>query len=137
MRRDEQRLLDILEALDWIIRATAGLTEDGFVKNETLCYAIAYRLSAVGEAAARLSGEIRERNPDVQWSDSSARETSSFINTLVFTGRSSGKPPTIMRQCLRSEFGRSCRGDCRSNPVWRLECDAGASRPGARGRVGL
>jgi uncharacterized protein with HEPN domain len=31
MRRDQQSLNDILEALDWIAKATAGRTEDEFV----------------------------------------------------------------------------------------------------------
>jgi uncharacterized protein with HEPN domain len=41
MRRDEQRLSDILEALDWIAKAVSGRTEDDFVADETLCYAVA------------------------------------------------------------------------------------------------
>jgi uncharacterized protein with HEPN domain len=42
MRRDEQRLSDILEALDWIAKAVSGRTEDDFVIDETLCYAVAH-----------------------------------------------------------------------------------------------
>jgi hypothetical protein len=45
MRRDEQRLSDILEALDWIAKAVSGRTEDDFVTDETLCYAVAQRLT--------------------------------------------------------------------------------------------
>ena len=59
MRRDEQRLSDILEALDWIARAIAGKTEAGFLADETLCYAVAQRLTTVGEAVARLSPELK------------------------------------------------------------------------------
>ncbi len=51
MRRDEQRLHDILEALDWIAGATAGRTEAEFLADETLCYAVAQRLTVAGEAA--------------------------------------------------------------------------------------
>src|ERR1035441_10073416 len=44
MRRDEQRLNDILEALDWIAKAVARRTETDFVADETLCYAVAQKL---------------------------------------------------------------------------------------------
>ncbi len=69
MRRDEQRLSDILEALEWITKATAGRTEAGFVADETLCYAVAQRLTMVGEAVARLSPEIKARYGSVPWQD--------------------------------------------------------------------
>jgi uncharacterized protein with HEPN domain len=48
MRRDQQRLNDILEALDWIARAIAGRTEVEFVADETLCYAVAQKLTIIG-----------------------------------------------------------------------------------------
>jgi len=57
MRRDERRLNDILEALDWIAKAVSGKTEDDFVTDETLCYAVAQRLTTAGESVARLSPE--------------------------------------------------------------------------------
>jgi len=69
MRRDRQRLQDILEALDSVARMTGGYSEAGFVANETLCYAVAHRLTVVGEAAARLSAEIKGRYPAVPWPD--------------------------------------------------------------------
>lgn len=34
MRRDEQRLTDILEALDWIAKGIAGRTEADFLASE-------------------------------------------------------------------------------------------------------
>ncbi len=43
MRRDQQRLNDILEALDWIAKAIAGRTEAEFLADETLCYAVAQK----------------------------------------------------------------------------------------------
>jgi uncharacterized protein with HEPN domain len=69
MRRDDQRLNDILEALDWISRAVIGKTEADFVADDTLCYAVARRLITVGEAVARLSFEIRARDASVPWQD--------------------------------------------------------------------
>jgi uncharacterized protein with HEPN domain len=69
MRRDEQRLSDILEALDWIAKAVSGRTEDDFVADETLCYAVAQRLTTVGEAVARLSPGIKAQHSTVPWQD--------------------------------------------------------------------
>jgi uncharacterized protein with HEPN domain len=69
MRRDDQRLSDILEALDWIARAVAGRTEADFVADDTLCYAVAPRLTTVGEAVARLSPEVMARDASVPWQD--------------------------------------------------------------------
>lgn len=69
MRRDEQRLADIVEALDWIAHAIQGKSEATFLVDETLCYAIAQRLTVVGEAAGRLSAELTAKYPGVPWAD--------------------------------------------------------------------
>jgi uncharacterized protein with HEPN domain len=69
MRRDGQRFSDMLEALDWVAKAIAGKTEAGFVADETLCYAVAQRLTTIGEAVARLSPEVKARNSSVPWQD--------------------------------------------------------------------
>src|ERR1035441_9415262 len=69
MRRDAQRLNDILEALDWIAKAVTGRTETDFVAGETLCYAVAQKLTIVGEAVARLSPELTARHNSVPWPD--------------------------------------------------------------------
>jgi uncharacterized protein with HEPN domain len=69
MRRDQQRLNDILEALDWIAKAITGRTEAEFIVDETLCYAVAQRLTIIGEAVARLTPEITARHNSVPWPD--------------------------------------------------------------------
>jgi uncharacterized protein with HEPN domain len=69
MRRDRQRLNDILEALDWIAKATASRTEAQFLADETLCYAVAQKLTIIGEAVARLSPEITRRHNSAPWPD--------------------------------------------------------------------
>ena len=69
MRRDAQRLNDILEALDWIAKAVTGRTEADFVTDETLCYAVAQKLTIIGEAVARLSLELTARHNSVPWPD--------------------------------------------------------------------
>ena len=69
MRRDRQRLGDILEALDWIAKAIAGRTEADFLADETLCYAVAQKLTIIGEAVARMSPEIKARYISTPWPD--------------------------------------------------------------------
>ena len=69
MRRDQQRLTDILEAMDWIAKAIAGRTEAEFLADDTLCYAVAQKLTIIGEAVARLSPEITSRHNSVPWPD--------------------------------------------------------------------
>jgi len=69
MRRDRQRLNDILEALDWFAKAIAGRVEADFLADETLCYAVAQKLTIVGEPVARLSPEITARHNSVPWPD--------------------------------------------------------------------
>jgi uncharacterized protein with HEPN domain len=69
MRRDRQRLHDIIEALAWVTAAARGRTEDQFSGDETLRYAIARQLAVVGEAAARLNSELTRKYPLVPWAD--------------------------------------------------------------------
>ena len=69
MRRDQQRLIDILEALHWIAKAVAGKTEAAFLADETLRYAVAQKLTIVGEAVARLSPDLTGRYNSVPWPD--------------------------------------------------------------------
>lgn len=78
MRRDRQRLHDILEALDSLSRIMGARTEAEFLADEVVRYAAAQRLTVVGEAAARLGGDIRQRYPLVPWADVIA-----FRNILV------------------------------------------------------
>ncbi len=78
MRRDEQRLADILEALDSVAAMTIGLRESEFLAEETICFAVAHRLTVAGEAVARLSAELRGKHEDVPWADIVA-----FRNILV------------------------------------------------------
>lgn len=61
MRREEQRLYDILDALDSVARIIGGITESEFLGTEVIHLAVAQQLTVVGEAAAGLSRDLRER----------------------------------------------------------------------------
>ncbi len=69
MRRDDERLNDILDALDWIAGVLSRVSEAEFLANEMLCYAVAQKLTMVGEAVTRLSTELKAQHPTVPWSD--------------------------------------------------------------------
>ena len=46
-----------------------GCSEADFLQNDTLRYAVAHRLTVVGEAAARLGADIKEKYASVPWLD--------------------------------------------------------------------
>jgi len=78
MRRDDQRLEDILQALDWIASAVSGFTEEKFLSDDVRCFAVARQLTVVGEAAANVSAQTREKYPAIPW-----RDIVAFRNILV------------------------------------------------------
>jgi len=69
MRRDRQRLDDMLEALDSLARIILDNNEAQFSNDEIVRYAAVQRLTVVGEAAAAVSTELRLRHPTIPWSD--------------------------------------------------------------------
>lgn len=67
MRRDELFLLDILEACDRIASRIAGRELASVTADEDLQDIILRRLTVIGEAASKLSEDLRSRHPDVPW----------------------------------------------------------------------
>ena len=71
MRDDLQRLQDMLEAVDRIERR-ADINRVAFDSDELIQTWMAHHLQIVGEAASRLSEELRSRHQDVPWAAISA-----------------------------------------------------------------
>jgi len=69
MRREELYLTDIVEATDGIEKFLADVKRDAFLQNDLLRSAVLQKLTIIGEAAARLPMEFRERHPEIQWED--------------------------------------------------------------------
>ena len=71
MRDERLYLADIVEAAEAIGHFVAGMTEDDWTKDEVKQGAVMYQLIIIGEAAARLSKDFRERHPEIAWAPGS------------------------------------------------------------------
>jgi uncharacterized protein with HEPN domain len=78
MRRDELYLRDILEAVRDLAEFVAGLSPETFPQARVVRWAVVQRLTTIGEAAARLSAELKDRHTEVPWAKITA-----FRNVLV------------------------------------------------------
>src|SRR5581483_11833193 len=78
MRHEELYLTDILEATAHIADFIHEVDYQRFQDSELLRSAVVQKLSVIGEAAARLSAELKARHPEVPWP-----KIISFRNILV------------------------------------------------------
>jgi len=69
MRREDLYLADIVEAADSIEHFLHGVEKDTFLQNDLLRSGILHKLTIIGEAAARLPDEFRNRHPEIEWAD--------------------------------------------------------------------
>jgi uncharacterized protein with HEPN domain len=67
MRDDRSRLNDILEAIDLIILFAQGRTREDLTTDRLLQSALLHQLYVIGEAARRISENIKDRHADVPW----------------------------------------------------------------------
>lgn len=68
MRLDRERLNDILEAIEKI-QQKIDIDRERFFTDEMLQVWIIHYIQIIGEAASRLSPQLKESNPTVQWVD--------------------------------------------------------------------
>lgn len=113
MRRERLFLRDILEAADAVREFIAGHSERTFAQNDLVRSAVVQKLTIIGEAAAGLPAEVKQRHPMVPWS-----EIVAFRNILVHAyfgiqwdlvwRAASEETPALRNQVaaiLRAEFG--------------------------------
>src|SRR6266568_6496598 len=90
MRNDRERLLDILEAIERIDRyAVRG--RETFERDELIQNWTTHQLQIIGEAAARITPDLRENHPEVPGVRSSGCATSSPTAISTSTSTSSGR----------------------------------------------
>lgn len=68
MRNEDDRLRDILEAID-SIRAEASKGHAHFAEDRMIQVWILHHIQIIGEAASRLSEPLKARHPEVPWTD--------------------------------------------------------------------
>jgi uncharacterized protein with HEPN domain len=66
VRSDRERLLDIIEAVENVERY-ARRGRDEFARDELVQTWVVHHIQIIGEAAGRLSDELRTGHPDVNW----------------------------------------------------------------------
>ena len=67
MRRDELYLNDMIEAADHIAAFLGEMSFEDFGKSELVQSAVVQKLAIIGEAAARISGDVKSRHVHVPW----------------------------------------------------------------------
>lgn len=67
MRHESLYLTDMVEAADHIAEFIAEIDFLAFQDSELLRSAVVQKLAVIGEAAARVSEDLRDRHPQVPW----------------------------------------------------------------------
>lgn len=69
VRREAQRLDDILQAIRDLRRFTSGMDASGFIADRLAQQASAAALTNIGEAVKNLPQDLRARHPAIAWAD--------------------------------------------------------------------
>ncbi|MDJ1175612.1 HepT-like ribonuclease domain-containing protein [Roseofilum capinflatum] len=67
MPRDRESLIDIINAIQRILRYTNGVSRSELENNDEKLSAILYQITIIGEATKRLSQEVRQKYPQIPW----------------------------------------------------------------------
>lgn len=78
MRRDEERLRDILECIDSLSLAIVAKMQADFESDSIIQKAVLHDILIIGEAASHVSQGLRDKHPEVPW-----RRLSGVRNVIV------------------------------------------------------
>ena len=67
MLRDKEYLTDILESCKLIVSHTSNITKDEFLDDVKCQDAVIRRFEIIGEAARRISDEMKSKHPEIPW----------------------------------------------------------------------
>lgn len=69
MKRDDRLYLeDIVESADAIAGFISDIDESTFTASDLISSAVLQKLTIIGEAASRVSDDLRDRHADIPWS---------------------------------------------------------------------
>ena len=94
MRLESLYLNDIVEAADHIAEFISGVEFVAFRESELLRSAVVQKLAVIGEAAGRVSEELKGRNGEVPWPQIIAFRNW-FTRILESTGISYGRAVSV------------------------------------------
>jgi uncharacterized protein with HEPN domain len=66
MRDDRERILDILEAIEKVEKYSSK-GRDEFESNELIQIWIIHHIQIIGEAASKISDDLRKSHPEIPW----------------------------------------------------------------------
>ena len=69
MGRDQEYLLDILEAAKLAVSYTRSVTQEEYLQDTQLQDSVIRRLEIIGETARRISVEMHAKFPSIPWKD--------------------------------------------------------------------
>ena len=123
MRPEALYLTDIVEAADAVAEFLQSVERDSFLGNELLRSAVLQKLSVMGEAAARVSGEFTARHPEVEWADIVAFRNIAVhayfnVDWSIVWVAATEDAPALREQILhilRAEYGEVHPGDEEGN----------------------
>ncbi|MFH1970972.1 MAG: DUF86 domain-containing protein [Patescibacteria group bacterium] len=67
LKQPEEYLKHILDEIDFILNSSKEITEDKFMRDETLQRAYSRSLEIIGEATKQLSKEFTGKHPQIDW----------------------------------------------------------------------
>jgi uncharacterized protein with HEPN domain len=66
-RRPEQRIDDVIECCEKILRFTSGMDQERLVEQELVMDAVLRNIEIIGEATKHIPDDVRARMPGIEW----------------------------------------------------------------------